>query len=119
MGRLPTSKIDLDKCVSYKEVANEDVLECSWCEHRVHRSRGCTKISPSQCAILGEVVSNVLFFCSPCMHKLPMALSCYDTTSEVHHVIDSKFAAMELALSNKINSLSNQLKELKDSYTLI
>ena len=46
------------------------------------------------------------------MSKVPVALSCYDTTTEMHSTIDSKFAAMELALSNKISSLSNQLEKL-------
>ena len=114
-GSTSPSKVDSGKCASCKEVADEDVLECSWCEHRVHR--GCTKISPSQCAVLGEVVSNVLFFCSPCEHKLPIALSCYDATNEVQCAVDSKLTAMELALSDKINSLSNQLKELDATHS--
>ena len=46
------------------------------------------------------------------MSKVPAALSCYDTTTEMHSTIDSKFAAMEQALSNKISSLSNQLEGL-------
>ena len=71
-------KVDLDNCVLCNEVASEDVLECSWCKHHVHR--GCTKISPSQFTVLNEIVDNVLFFYSPCMHKLPSALKYCDTT---------------------------------------
>ena len=107
-GSTSSVKIDSDKCVKCKEVAGEDILECNWCERAVHRS--CTKISSSQYAVLGEIVSNVLFFCAPCMYKLLTALSCYDNTNEV---IESKFVSMEQSLSNKISSLSNQLKELE------
>ena len=98
-GSISPSKIDSDKCVLCKEVANEDVLECSWCKHHVHRD--CTKISPSQCVVLDEIVNNVLFFCSPCMHKLPTALKFYDTTNELHTAIDSKLTTTESALSTK------------------
>ena len=98
-GSISPLKVDLDKRVSCNEVASEDVLECSWCEHRVHR--GCTKISPNQCTVLNEIVDNVLFFCSPCMHKLPSALKCYDTTAELQAAIDSKLTAKESAFSNK------------------
>ena len=47
------------------------------------------------------------------MHKLPTALSCYDRTSEVQIAFDSKFSSMEQSFTTKINSLSNQLKDLK------
>ena len=94
-----------------KEVAKDDVLECSWCESLVHGD--CIKISTSQSAVLSEIVSNVLFFCPSCMHKLPTALSCYDKTSEVQFAIDSKFSSMEKTFATKIDSRSNQLKELE------
>ena len=35
------------------------------------------------------------------MHKLPTALIFYDTTNELHTVIDSKFTTIESALSTK------------------
>ena len=51
------------------------------------------------------------------MHRLPMALNCYYKANEVHSAIDSKFAAMELALSKLFGSLSDQLKELEGIYS--
>ena len=47
------------------------------------------------------------------MHKLPTALSCYDKTNEIQFAIDSKFSTMEQSSTTKINSLSNQLKDLE------
>ena len=46
-----------------------------------------------------------------------MALNCYNKANEVHSAIDSKFAAMELALSKNFGSLSDQLKELEGRYS--
>ena len=109
--KISPAKTDSGKCVICKEVAKDDVLECSWCESLVHGD--CIKISTSQSAVLSEIVSNVLFFCPSCMHKLPTALSCYDKTSEVQFAIDSKFSSMEKTFAIKIDSLSNQLKELE------
>ena len=51
------------------------------------------------------------------MHRLPMALNCYNKANEVHSAIDSKVAAMELALSKEFGSLSGQLKELEGRYS--
>ena len=110
-GSTSPAKIDPEKCVICKEVANDDVLECSWCECLVHGK--CIKISASQSTVLSEIVSNVLFFCPSCMHKLPTALSCYDKTNEIQFTIDSKFSTMEQSFTTKFNSLSNQLKDLE------
>ena len=110
-GSTSPAKIDPEKCVICKEVANDDVLECSWCECLVHGK--CIKISASQSTVLSEIVSNVLFFCPSCMHKLPTALSCYDKTNEIQFAIDSKFSTMEQSFTTKFNSLSNQLKDLE------
>ena len=44
------------------------------------------------------------------MHRLPMALNCYNKANEVHSAIDSKFAAMELALPNNLVLLATSLK---------
>ena len=52
-----------------------------------------------------------------CMHRLLMALNCYNKANEVHSAIDSKVAAMELALSKNFGSLSGQLKELEGRYS--
>ena len=35
------------------------------------------------------------------MHKLPTALKCYGSTNKLQTTIDSKFTAIELALSTK------------------
>ena len=51
------------------------------------------------------------------MHRLPMALNCYNIANEIHYTIDSRFAAMELALSKQFGSLSDQLKELEGRYS--
>ena len=45
------------------EKATEDVLECLWCEGRLHRA--CTKISADQCSVLNKVTSNIIFFVTP------------------------------------------------------
>ena len=111
IGSTSPVKINPEQCVICKEVAKDDVLECSWCECLVHGD--CIKISSSQSTVLSEIVSNVLFFCPSCMHKLPTALSCFDKTSEIQFSIDSKFQSMEQSFTTKINSLGNQLKELE------
>ena len=113
-GSISPSKVDSDKCVLCNKVANEDVLECSWCERSVPRD--CTKISPSQCVVIDEIVDDVLLllllFCSPCMHKLPTALIFYDTTNELHTVIDSKLTTIESALSTKFTDHEAKLTKI-------
>ena len=48
------AKTDSGKCVIRKEVAKDDVLECSWCESLVHGD--CIKINASQSAVLSEIM---------------------------------------------------------------
>ena len=114
-GSISPSKVDLDKCVLCNKVANEDVLECSWCECSVHRD--CTKISPSQCVAIDEIFDDVLlllllFFCSPYMHKLPTALIFDDTTNELHTVIDSKLTTIESVLSTKLTDHEDKFTKI-------
>jgi len=49
-----------ETCVACSEKATEDILECVWCDGRVHWT--CTKISADQCVVLDSVASNIAFF---------------------------------------------------------
>ena len=66
----------LENCIACSEKATDDVLECSWCEGRLHGA--CTKISTDQCSMLHNVTSNIVFFSDSCISKLPAALESYD-----------------------------------------
>ena len=65
-----------ETCVACSEKATEDILECVWCDGRVHRT--CTKISADQCVVLNSVASDIAFFYNSCVSKLPAGLDSYD-----------------------------------------
>ena len=59
-GSTSPAKSDPEKCMICKEVATDNILECSWCECLLHGK--CIKISVSQSAVLSEIVSSVSIF---------------------------------------------------------
>lgn len=46
---MESTKFDPEKCAICKEVAQDDILERSWCKYRLRRA--CTNMSANQLAI--------------------------------------------------------------------
>ena len=90
-----------EDCLICSEVATEDVLECVWCDGRVHSK--CVKISEEQIILLGNV-RNVLFFCNTCLNTLPIALKYFEDLSPM----DSRITAVEKSIA-EIQSTGNQV----------
>ena len=90
-----------EDCVVCLEPATDDVLECIWCDGRVHAK--CVKISEEQSSVLGNV-TNIVFFCNVCLHTLPTALKYYDDLSPM----DSRITNVEKSIA-EIQSTGNQL----------
>jgi len=82
-----------DECLICLKMATENVLECAWCDGRVHSE--CAGLSEDQCNILDGVTSSIVFFCSTCLQLLPAALKCYDSLS----LVDSRVVAVENSVS--------------------
>lgn len=104
-----------DVCVICSGPATDtDVLECVWCEGLQHRS--CTEISVEKYAALSNLPSNIVFFCTHCAYKLPSALMAYDKTKEacsvVEDTITSKLKSLEITLTNKFSTLTDQINGL-------
>ena len=83
-----------DCCITCKEPAGDNALECIWCEQYQHSS--CIKISANQYSALSNVPSNIVFFCSVCLFKLPNALMTYDKSNEMCSSIENKLKSVEL-----------------------
>ena len=101
---------EVDNCVSCGEPTIEDPLECVWCERWEHSK--CVKISKDQCSALSNIPSNVVFFCSRCFFKLPEALNAYEKSNATCSFVEDKLKSVEMTLSNKFASLTDQLNEL-------
>jgi len=67
-------------CVICCEAATDDVLECVWCDGRVHTK--CVKMREEQIIILGNA-NNIVFFCNACLNTLPIALKCCDDWASI------------------------------------
>ena len=65
-----------DDCLTFHQPATENILECIWCDGRLHA--GCVGLSKDQCNVLIDVATNIVFFCSSCIQSLPAALKYYD-----------------------------------------
>ena len=101
---------EVDNCVTCGEPTVEDPLECVWCERWEHSK--CVKISNGQCSVLSNIPSNVVFFCSQCLFKLPEALKAFDKSNATCSFVEDKLKSVEVTLSNKFASLTDQLNEL-------
>ena len=98
---------EAENCTTCNEPAIEDAFECVWCE-RLQYSK-CVKISPDQYSALSNVPSNIMFFCSLCLFRLPSALMAYNKTNETCSIIEDKLKSVEITLSNKFDSLTDQV----------
>ena len=78
-----------DECLICLEMATENVLECVWCEGRIHA--GCSGMSEDQCRVLDTVTNSIVFFCPKCLQLLPTALKSFDSLS----LVDTKVTAIE------------------------
>jgi len=89
-----------EDCLICSEEATENVLECLWCDGRVHGK--CVKISEEQIILLGNA-RNVVFFCNTCLNTLPTALKYFEDLSP----IDSRITNVEKSIT-EIQSTGNQ-----------
>lgn len=124
--KLADKSVKLDIHVKCNNAATDDYIECYWCAQWEHRS--CAAIKESELAILDAISQNILFFCISCLLKLPSALTLFENQSQfneklgsrlqsVEDVMHQRMSNMELALSNKINSLSSQIEELEAKHS--
>jgi len=75
-------KAKKEDCVICFEKASDDILECVWCDGRMHAK--CVKISEEQSAVLdNKIITNIMFFCNLCLQTLPTALKYYDDLSPI------------------------------------
>ena len=98
-----------DDCVICCEPATEDVLECNWCEGRLHA--GCVKLSKEQCTVLCDTIRNVVFFCSPCLEMLPVALKYYDGLS----IVDSRVTTIERSIK-EISTVNKEVLQFSKQH---
>lgn len=101
-------KVKEDECLICLKMATDNVLECTWCDGRVHAE--CSGLSEDQCSILDSVTSNIVFFCSTCLPLLPVALKCYDSLP----LVDSRVEAVENSVS-EIRKAEKQFNSLQPS----
>ena len=92
-----------EDCLICSEVATEDVLECVWCDGRVHSK--CVKMSEEQIILLGNV-RNIVFFCNICLNTLPIALKYFEDLSPM----DSRITTLEKSITD-IQSTGNQVSK--------
>ena len=98
------------------EPANDDVLECTWCEGRLHGK--CVKLSKEQCIILGNTIRNVVFFCTPCLETLPTALKFHDGLSSMN----SRVTSIENSINetqhteNHLSTVSEEVKQFSKQH---
>ena len=106
------NKLESPSCVSCKKAIQEgeDSFECVWCEKIQHRT--CLQISSDQYSALSDISSNILFFCSLCLSRLPSALSAYDGFNDACSTVEKSIKSVETLLSNKFDSLTDQMKDL-------
>ena len=84
--------------------ATENVLECVWCEARLHAK--CAKLSDEQCILIGNASRNVVFFCTNCLEVLPEAFRSYDICS----LVDSRVSSVEKSICDAHDSMFQGLK---------
>ena len=93
-----------EDCIVCNTSATECVMECVWCEARLHAK--CAKISDEQCILIGNASRNVVFFCSECLEALPTAFRSYDLCS----FVDSGNSSIEKAIKDAHNTTFQGLK---------
>jgi len=93
-----------EDCVVCNAPATENVMECVWCEARLHAK--CAKISDEQCILIGNASRNVVFLCTSCLEVLPEAFRSYD----IYSLVDSRVSSVEKAISEAHTSTFQGLK---------
>ena len=63
-------------------------------------------------AALSDISSNILFFCCLCLQKLPSALSAYDNVDMACSSMEKSIKSVEISLSNRFGSLTDQVSGL-------
>ena len=100
-----------EDCVVCYKPATDNVLECVWCEARLHAS--CAKLSEELCTIIGNITNHIVFLCSPCLQALPIAFKYYDGFSN----FDSRVSSIEKLLNesqssdNQLNTVSKEVQQ--------
>ena len=56
-------KRDMMACVVCNNPETDSILECVWCEARLHSK--CVKLSDEQCILIENATRNVVFFSTP------------------------------------------------------
>lgn len=105
-----------EDCVICCKPATENVMECMWCEARLHAT--CAKISDDLCILIGNNTNHIVFLCSPCFEALPTAFHFYDGFSD----LDSRVSNIEELLekqssddqSEEVQQFTSQHKELSN-----
>lgn len=100
-------------CVICCEAATDDVLECVWCDGRVHAK--CVKMSEEQSIIIGNA-NNIVFFCNACLNTLPLALKCYDDWASISSritIVEESFIELQKT-GNQLTTVNNDFKKLSE-----
>ena len=104
-----------DECIVCNTPATECVMECIWCEARLHAK--CAKLSDEQCILIGNASRNVVFFCSDCLEVLPTAFKSYDICSFVDAGNSSIEKAIKDAHTTTFQGLKSELTTLQSITT--
>lgn len=104
-----------EDCVICCETAADDVLECVWCDGRVHAK--CVKMGEEQVTMLGNA-TNIVFLCNVCFNTLPVALKYYDDISP----LDSRLSTVEKSFkeiestANHLTTVNNEVQQLSQQH---
>lgn len=115
-----------EDCIVCDSPATENVMECVWCEARLHAK--CAKLSDEQCILIGNASRNIVFFCTSCLEILPEAFKSYNIYSlvdsrvsnvekSINDVHSSIFQGLKAELTNLQSVTSNLATKIKDLYT--
>jgi len=122
LKRLASSPPDKDlkkreeDCVICTKPATENVLECTWCEARLHAA--CAKLSEELCILVGNATKHIVFLCSPCLQALPIAFKYYDGFSNFDSRISNieKLLSEEQSFDNQLDTVSKDVQQFSNQY---
>ena len=85
-----------EKCITCKEPADSDVIECQWCQRWEHKV--CAKLSDDDFTLLGRTSDRIRFYCSQCAPRVDVVLKFFDDFHERQVSMDARLQNIESQL---------------------
>lgn len=108
-------KQDNENCITCKELAKSDVIECQWCQKWEHKV--CAKLSDDDFILLGNTSDRIRFYCSLCAPRVDVVLRFFDGFYEKQMCIDARLQDIETQLT-RLSGLQQVAPSLSNSETM-